>query len=240
MSWFSNYFGYANTLLPTLGAIMADNWKYSDYRVNNVTYQIKGGASHNIPTALYKPRLKRETAPSYGKYLRRCGVWDLPAIYVVWNPTPSDYITGPDGAIWQICVDGVTEPKLGGCWRCDVDQLIFNALIDDTVSLVQATCTGSSYTGARTVTDTIDSIFENIPCAIEPRDVDVGEHFGTISTPEYYDIYLDSDPTPDGAPSIIKAGDMLKDQNGVMYEIEEVIMRERLDLKPQFKCIKKL
>ena len=41
-------------------------------------------------------------------------------------------------------------------------------------------------------------------------------------------------------PSTINAGDMFQDQNSVLYEIQDVFERDRLDVKPTFRVRKKL
>lgn len=142
-----------------------------------------------------------------------------------------------DGILWQVCKT-VDQSHLQNVYRLSCDYFEFTLALRDTVYFVQATCTGASATGARTVVNTV--ISPAIPAAIEPRSQRIDELFGAIVDPETFDIYLDNDISAANSPGIVKAGAMLQDQNNVLYEILEVNDREDLDKKTHCLCIKKL
>ena len=240
---------------PSGGAGTWDNdWINEDGLVGNLGGSIVytpstaggSGSAFNPAYIVVNEVYIEEPADSWGKYRRWVASIQIPTQYMVLAPKPRDEInwgftlySGGPTITFQVCKI-LEVPYLGSPWAFTADYLDFQALLDDTVTLIQATCSGSSSTGSRTVTDTTDSSFTGIAAAIEPREQRIGEMFGAITDPEYYDIYLSSDPSPANSPSIIKVGDMLQDQNGIQYEIIGSLKRERLDLKPQFLCVKKL
>ena len=195
---------------------------------------------------------KVEAEPSYGVYKRfhssfKIDPSDWAAVVAAAHlpdtviPKSQDTFVDDADVTWQVCgkVDSPPASHPWALWRLTADRLEIELELDDQVTLLQATAAASA-TGERRVTDTADADFTDIPAAIEPREQRIGEMFGTIVDPEFFDVYLDSDPSPEGAPSIIKVGDMLQDQNSVLYEIVAVDKRERLDLKPHFLVVKKL
>ena len=146
---------------------------------------------------------------------------------------------------WTVC-KSIDETFQSGLYRLEVDYFEPQFAIDDTVQFLNASCSGASSTGDRVVADT--AIVTNypstgdtsIPAAIEPIGQDLEERFGAMTMGEAFDIYLSRDVSAVNNPSIVKAGALIQDQNGVQYEVLEVTDRERLDLETRCVCIKKL
>ena len=179
---------------------------------------------------------KPERAPSYGKYLERRVSWRLPQPYVNFEIEPRWVLTDTYGVSFVVL--SVTRPdQWQNEWCCVCNSLKFDGLVDDTVQVYQATAISSS-TGERRVTET--AIGSPTPCAIEPEKQDIGIQFGTVDFCETFLIYLQTDPAGASSFGILNAGALLVDQNGVIYEVQEVFKRERIDQHLCMKCIKKL
>jgi DNA-directed RNA polymerase specialized sigma24 family protein len=183
----------------------------------------------------YTPTAQEENHPSFGKYTRVQMAIDIPKVILgVYVPKPGDFFVGPDGYTYN-----VVKRQTESIFFCRVagwcPQLSLN--LEDTVTYSQATCTGSSSTGSRTVTYT--AVGGAVAAAIEPMTAELGDLFKTKDFADYYMVYLASDPSGLG-PSVISAGDLFTDQNDVEYEIVECLDRQRLDYLPAFRCVKKL
>lgn len=165
-----------------------------------------------------------ERAPSYGKYLERKTDWLLPYPNVAVEIEPRWVLQDQYGV--QFTVLSVTgKDPWHSHWRCTCNSLEFDGLIDDTVTYWQVSAISSDTTERRVIDTQVGGA---ITCAIEPERDKLGEMYGTKDFESYYRIYLNIDPSGI-SPSIIKAGDLLKDQNAVVYEIDEVLKRERID-----------
>ena len=227
-------------------------------QVTNVVYMSvrkAGNVTITIPWVVTSPQKIVERSPSYGIYKKWTTTFKIdPAAWLaaitayntahplaplaMFWPKSRDYLT-VNGLIWQVCIaeDIVHQ---GSPYRLESDRLVFQLQLDDQVQFVQATCTGSSSAGARTVTDVVSSTI--LQCAIEPRTQTIEDKFGTKTDPEYFDIYLTPDEAyiPDDSPSLLQAGSLLQDQNSVLYEILETEKRERLDGLLHVLAVKKL
>lgn len=190
-----------------------------------------------------------EREPSLGHYTEVSVDFRLPSpITDGFHLSPIDVIPGMfvvDGDSVQYVVLAVDPPSTyGDVWKCNCMMLLAT---HDTISILIASCDGSSATGARPVTWT--PIVTNypsaggttMPAAIQPRTQGVDDpQFGTLTSPEVWDIYLSLTVAASGDPSVIKAGSLVQDQNGVQYEIMEVLDRDRLDRQTHLVCIRKL
>ena len=221
-----------------------DDWKNDDL-VTDVTYTPANATgyddSFNVNYLVITPVRVEEPADSWGKYRRWVTSLQIPVDYMPVPPKPRDlvnwgYMLGSQGPVNFAVCKIIDTPFLGSPWAVTADYMDFQLELDDQVYLIQSTVTTGS-SGARTVTDT--QIGGLIQCAIEPEDQDIESAFGALTSPEKYRIYLNIDPSGI-SPSIIKVGYMFLDQNGIYYEIIDVVSRKRLDLLPEFKCVKKL
>ena len=106
----------------------------------------------------------------------------------------------------------------------------------DTLDYMQVNPEAPSSTGARTVTHVSRGSY---PGAIQPMTAQLGDLFGTKNFEDRFVIYLNADLSVTLQTGIY-AGDLLVDQNGVEYEIEQAIERYRLDFLPAYVCRKKL
>ena len=209
------------------------------YHADRETVTLKDGLGNAVGTVPDAKRLggvDAEKSPSHVKYLEWQSSWRLPQPNVTGQIAPGWTITDIDGLVWTVLE--VAYPRnQNQAWQCFANRLLFSVPMKDTIQYIQASVEGASGTGARTVTDT--PIGSPVAAAIESESNLMGEQFGTINMSETYLIYLDSDPSGTG-PSVIKPGDLLKDQNNTIYEIESVATRNRLDLKPTVRAVKKL
>ena len=194
-----------------------------------------GNTSYTFGPCGFTPIAKAEIHPSFGKYIARRMAIDIPHVVLAgYYPKVGDYFAGPDGKTYHVmdCQSPAifTQRVVGIC-----PEISFP--LEDTVQYYQVTIAGASSTGARTIVETATG--SPVAAAIVPDDSLFGEQFGTLNMGETYLVFLDSDPSGNG-PSIIKAGDLLVDQNAVKYEIQEVFDRNRLDAKPTMRVVKKL
>ena len=184
----------------------------------------------------YTPISKEEDHPAFGKYIKRSMAVDIPLVLLgSYMPKPGDTFIGPDN-IHRFNV-----------FKCQSSSIYFSRVVgvcpeisvplEDTVQYKQASCSGSSTTGARTITFT--PIGDPVPAAIQPMTAALGEQFGTKNFEDYFVIYLAVDPSGTGY-TIMKAGDLFVDQNAITYEITKVYERDRLDFLAAFEVVKKL
>jgi len=239
--------------LPSVGSLGL--WRYLP-QLANITYvseRKSGDITLTLSAVVTTPRAILERSPSHGVYRQwvttvkiDADVW-LAAVAVynaahstslVLYPKARDRVT-LHGKTWQVSID-TSQPHQGNPYRLACNILEFQLDLDDQVRFVQASCGGSSDTGARTVTHTTSTT--TIQCAIVPSKQAVDTLFGALTSPESFDIYLTPDSTyiPEDGPSLLKAGAMLIDQNSVSYEIVTVEQRERLDQLLHVTAVKKL
>jgi hypothetical protein len=176
-----------------------------------------------------------ERAPSRGKYLEWQVSWRLPQPNVSATIKPGWTVTDSNAKTYTV-LDVAWPRNQNQAWQIYTNRLEYNGQLEDTVQYLQTTAASSS-TGARTVT--ITAVGSPVAAAIEPERQSVGDLFGTKDMEESFLIYLSVDPSGTG-PSTINAGDMFQDQNSVLYEIQDVFERDRLDVKPTFRVRKKL
>ncbi len=200
-----------------------------------------GNVTFTLPVVYTSPRSRNEAQPSYGVYKRWVTtfkidptVWTLAAGSGVYPKMRDTLVV--DGITWTVRRD-VDSPAPRGLWRLSCNYLQIDATLQATLQYVTATCTGSSATGSRTVTNT--DVGDPIAAAVQPFNAMLGDMFGTKDFEDRYMIYALTDPSGTG-PSVINAGDMFRDSNGVLYEIEEVVDRLRLDDLNAYRCVKKL
>lgn len=200
-------------------------------------------SSYNMNYIVVGPVRVIEPKESWGKYRRWETAIRLIPDYCQQAPKPRDkinwgyqFVAGGPVIEFQICkVQG--DNYLGRPYCVTADYMDFQLLLSDTVSILQATATGSP-TGSRTVVNTV--LASGIPAAIEPITQEIKDRFGALTSPEQYMCYLDNDVSAANSPSIVKVGALVQDQNGVIYDILEVMDRERLDLKTALKIERKL
>lgn len=216
--------------------------------VTNVTYtsvNAGGNVTFTLSRVIRSPIKRIEKGPSYGVYKQALTTWKIdPFIWSMWAPTGiwpkmRDQLT-VNGLTWTVHrdVDAPTNlAGVGGLWRLPSTVLEIDSSLNATVQYIQATCTGSSATGARTVTDT--NVGSPVAAAVQPFNADLGVMFGTKDFEDHYLIYLSADPSGTGTTAI-NAGDLFQDGNGVKYEIIEALNRNLLDELPTFHCVKKL
>lgn len=222
------------------------DWKNEDGVVTNVTYTPATAngydSSFNVPYMVTTPVRVEEPKDSYGKYRRWVVSLQFPVDYITVAPKPRDgvnwgFMLGSQGPItFNICKINDT-PYLGSPWFVTADYMDFQLQLRDTVQFVRATAHASS-TGDRVVSNT--NVGDPIAAAIEPRTQAIKDAWGTLTSPEVFDCYLDNDVSAANDPSVVRVGDLIVDQNGVKYDIMEVTDRERLDLKTHLVIEKKL
>ena len=201
-------------------------------------------SSYNMNYIVVGPVRVIEPAESWGKYRRWETAIRLIPDYLQAAPKPRDKINWgyqftTDGPVieFQICkIQG--DNYLGRPYCVTADYMDFQLLLSDTVNILQANCSGASLTGNKPITFT--TLASGIPAAIEPRSQEIKDTWGSLINPETYDCYLDNDVSAANSPSIVKAGAIIQNQNGVQYDIKEITDRERLDLKTHLVIEKKL
>lgn len=144
-----------------------------------------------------------------------------------------------DSNTWTVFkdVDAPSDMLPRGLWRLCCIRLEIVVPLEDTVQYQQSSCSGSSAAGSRTISFT--NIGSPVPSAIQPMTAELGIQFGTKNFGDKFIIYLQSDPSGTGY-TIMQAGDLFEDRDNILYEIEGVYDRNRLDALPAFVCEKKL
>ena len=213
--------------------------------VTNISYTSVNNAGNQditLPIVYITPRSRMEAQPSRGVYLKWLTTFkvDKPT----WTaaapsntyPKPRDTLV-VDGLTWTVYRDVDSPASLMPLWRLGCIRLEIKPELKTTAQYSQASCTSSSSTGTRTITYT--NIGSPINAAIQPMTADLGDAFGTKDFEDAYVAYLETDPSAFGA-SVIGAGDLLIDPNGVKYEIIATMDRNVLDALPVFHLVKKL
>ena len=202
----------------------------------NYTSKLNSG---NVTAVLspvgYTPFAQEENHPSFGKYTRVQMALDIPTVLLNGlTPKPGDFFVGPDSYTYN-----VLKRQTNSLFFCRIVGWCpkLSLSLTDTVQYKQATCAGSSSTGARTVTHT--NVGSTVTAAIQPMTASLAEMYGTKAFPDHYIIYLAGDPSGTGY-TVMQAGDLFVDQNNIAYEIQSVYERNRLDFLPAFECVKKL
>lgn len=221
-------------------------WNALPGQTQNVSYTSVAtnttSTTFTLSTVIQTPEQRREKLDSWGKYVQRAKTVKIPS--EVWAavagslyPKPRDTMV-LSGITWQVSTDTDIQYS-NGLYRLMVNYFEPQFDIDDVVSFLNPSVSGSSSTGDRQVT--FIPAATGIHCGIEPIRQEVSEdHFGAKTSPEYFDIFLSRDISVANDPSIVVAGAVVQDQNGVQYDVLEVNSRERLDLETHLVCVKKL
>jgi hypothetical protein len=225
---------------------MRGYWAALPGRATNINYTSVATNSSSITfvlSAIIQTNERRaERLESYGKYVQRSKTVKIPqevwaAVSGSLYPKPRDTMV-IDSITWQVSI-GTDIQYSNGLYRLAVNYFEPQFAIDDKVSFLNPLVAGASGTGDRKVL--FVSVATDIPCGIEPIAQEVqADHFGAKTSPEYFDVFLSRDVSTANDPSIVVAGALIQDQNGVQYEVLEVAERERLDLETHLTCVKKL
>jgi len=102
-----------------------------------VTLTRPGSAlSIEVPDALRRAILRRDTVDSDGRYAASDFVWHLPVASLAETPQPGDVLIDEAGDRWTIL--GVRPATLGSRWHCVCRNLIAAHGLDDTVDIERA------------------------------------------------------------------------------------------------------
>ena len=242
---------------PTPPATLPGPWGVLPFFVSPNSpsgYLTRDGFTQVNPMVIYtSPRKRVEGGPSYGIYRKWLTTFKIDPTQWLENgpsnggktfPGMGDKITYTDGTVWTVFKD-VDSPSnllgISGLWRLPCVYLEiytgFSDNVQSTIQYLQSSCSGSSATGSRTMTFT--AVGSPVNGVVQPFNAELGVMFGTKDFEDHYLIYLSSDPSGTGT-TVINAGDLFQDQNGVKYEIIESLNRNLLDELPTFHCVKKL
>ena len=178
-------------------------------------------------------------SPSFSVMPRDTNVaatWTLttaaPNIY----PKPRDTLLS-GGVLWQVS-DATDVTHNGGLYRLECNFFERNFQLEDTIAFFNALCATSTATGDRVV---VDQGVVTMAASIQPiRQEAQEDHFGAKTSPEYFDVYLTLDVSAANDPSIVQAGAIIQDQNGVQYDVLQVDNRESLNMETHLLAVKKL
>ena len=209
------------------------SFTYTANRETVQLYDVAGVLQGTVPDAKRLGGAIEERLPSHGSYLGYYVDWRLPAANVTVTIQPGFKVKDGRGNTHVILVAD-NPGSWQHTWNCTCLAL---GVLGHTVQYSQASCAGSDTDGSRTVTFT--NTGDPVAAAIQPMTAALGDQFGTKNFGDSFMIYMVDDPSGTG-PTVIDAGDLFIDENGIKYEIVEVSDRMRLEFVSAFRCTKKL
>ena len=184
--------------------------------LENVT--LDGGA---VSDAYRLPVDLTEAEGTEGVYLKTDVIFQLPTAPVI-TPTVASVIVAT-GVSYNVL--GVRPPFKGDFWGCTCRESAITAdvALRDLISLWPAVAGEDEY-GSRLVTHpAVDAAFEDIPGRVQKRPADIKVMAGKRQFDRVFDIYVARDIN-------LKVNDLVKDQDGIQYEVISWKNRERIDV----------
>lgn len=173
--------------------------------------------SVEVPDALRRAVLRRDTVDSDGRYTASDFVWHLPAATLGETPQAGDILVDESGSHWTIL--GARPATFGSRWHCVCRNLATAHGLNETVHIDKAVITktdaGAEQLSWQPWRTNLDARIQPIETHIEPSD----ERTQSVAQ---YRVYLLEDVE-------IDATCRLRASDGTIYQIHSSHRRQRLD-----------